>query len=445
VSFRALCIAFAWPVLAAAQVPAQEERSAIPPGALDPRLPPKPLGPALLEVAQQREAAPALEHYAAGDYAGAAALGEEVLVRTPDSHALRLAVADSYAWTGRYDPALRHYKMLLGTSYESRARVGMAEVLRWQGRADTAEAQYLAALASEPQSDEARKGLALARRELRPALTLRFAETADNQHMRRHELAAVYRRWSDDRAWRFEVGALAERNRGPTQAWSAGMVSAALWGTRLPLHPRLDLSVYDSGLRPARLFGGIELEPLPERLKLRLARVDWARLAFTEGAAVDGLTASSAGLQADAQFAGGTLRGRLDAYDISDGNRVADGELQATPAWQPLPARLVWFGGLYGRNEEREDPRYWSPRPLYGLALLGLQRSWSLEHTDVSASARRGFPVTGSARTSWSAGINARHWLRGDVAVGLDAWVAQVPRPEEYRMRQVAAFVQHVW
>ena len=438
-------LACASALCAAAQPPAEAERPAIPPGVLNPQLPQRPLEDAARQLTHDREAAPAMERYEAGDYPRAAALGEEILRRTPDMHSLRFAVANSLAWTGRYDAAIEHYSRLLGTPYEARSRLGVANALRWRGRSDLAEPHYRAALALDPASEDAQKGLALSGRELRPALTLRFVPTADSQDMRRHELAALYRRWSADRAWRFEAGVLAERNRGPTRDWWAGGLQLAVHALRLPLAPKLDVSTYDSELRGAQHFAALQVEPLPERLRMRLARVNWGRLAFTETAAADGLTAVSAGVYGDAPLAGGSLRARLETYDISDGNLVADGELQVTPAWQPLPARVVWFGGLYARYAEREDPRYWSPRPVYGLVFLGLQRSWNLDSTEITASGRRGAPVTDSARTSWSAGLNARQWLRDDIAVGVDAWVAQSPRPDDYRMRQVAAYVQHLW
>ena len=445
-TLRSVCFALACACAAqaAAQPPALD-RPAIPPGVLDPQLRPQPLESAVRELAQQREAGPTLERYTAGDYAGAARLGEELLQRAPDLHAVRAAVADSLAWTGRYDAALGHYRALLDTPYDARGRLGIANVLRWRGQPELAEPHYLAVLARDPASEDARNGLALTGRELRPALTLRFVPTADNQDMRREELAAAYRRWSADRAWRIEAGVLGERNRGPTRDWSASALSASVHALRLPFAPKLDLNLYDSELHGAQYFASLQVEPVRDRLRLRIARVNWGRLAFTEAAAVDGLTARAAGAYAEAQLPNGSLRGRLDAYDISDGNRVADGELQITPAWQPLPSRLVWFGGMYARYAEREDPRYWSPRPIYGLAFLGLQRNWSLDKTDITASARRGFPFTDSARNSWNAGINARHWIRGDVALGLDAWVAESPRPADYRVHQVAAYVQHLW
>lgn len=391
------------------------------------------------------EAASALERYQAGDYAQAARIGLGVLARAPGLHELRLAVANSLAWTGRYDPAIEQYQALLGTAYDSQARIGIANVMRWRGQADLAEPHYLAVLEREPGNEEAQSGLALGGRELRPALIARLGRTADSEDLSRQELSLAYRRWSADRSWRFELGALADRYHAPGRSWSAQGAHASVWATRLPLAPRVDASVYDSELRGAQGFATLQLEPVRDRLRLRFGRVNWARLAFNAGAAADGLTASTLGVFGESDVGAGVLRGRLDGYEISDSNRVFDGELQLTPAWQPLPYRLTWFGGVYGRRADHTDPRYWSPRPGYGLGFVGLQRGWFFERSDVTASLRRGFGFTDSARNSWGAGLNARHWIRGDIAIGLEAWAVEVPRPEKYRMHQIAAFVQHLW
>src|SRR5688500_15398961 len=139
-----LALTCIWPVFLGAQPAGEVERPAIPPGALDPQLPPRRLEDAARELEQHREAAPALQRYEAGDYPQAARLGEELLRRAPDLHALRFAVANSLAWTGRYEAALAHYRVLLGTPYETRGRLGMANVLRWRGQAEAAEPHYLA-------------------------------------------------------------------------------------------------------------------------------------------------------------------------------------------------------------------------------------------------------------------------------------------------------------
>src|SRR5688500_14401525 len=102
--------------------------SPIPRGTLDPAARVAPLDEALREVERGRIAAPVLERYEAGDYAGAARLGLRLV--DGGSQALRYAVANSLAWTGRYDEASNQYRELFGTPYDARARVGLANVMQ---------------------------------------------------------------------------------------------------------------------------------------------------------------------------------------------------------------------------------------------------------------------------------------------------------------------------
>ena len=60
----------------------------------------------------------ALERYEAADYREAARLGRQELLRAPQgpkTDELRLAVANSLAWTGDYESALNEYRALFGT------------------------------------------------------------------------------------------------------------------------------------------------------------------------------------------------------------------------------------------------------------------------------------------------------------------------------------------
>lgn len=432
----------AWLAAPRAQPPAPETLSSpIPSGTLDPRAPLAPIEDALQALKEDRLAAPVLERYDAGDYPAAARLGLRLLESAPGQHGLRLAVANSLAWTGRYDEAAAQYRQLFATPYDTRARVGYANVLRWRGQAHLAEPFYREALVREPGDKDAIEGLGLAGRELRPALSLRIGHTEDRE-IERDEVSLAYRRWSPERRWRLEAGLLAGRSRSALGDWSPHGLLASLWFPAFRFAPQVEAAYYDSGARSARLFGTVQLEPIAERLKLRAGKVDWGRTAFSAGATRDGLTAATAGVTAESGSSIGALRARLDLYDISDGNRVLDGEVQLTPRWQPLPARLTWFGGAYGRSAEREDPRYWSPRPAYGVAFVGVLRHWSSERGELTASLRRGLALSSTAGDSWSGGVDGRYWLRQDLALGLQAWVVDAPRPGSYRVHHVGAYVQ---
>src|SRR5688500_11519467 len=92
--------------------------SPIPRGTLDPAAPVAPLDDALRELERDRIAAPVLERYEAGDYAGAARLGLPLV--DGGSQALRYAVANSLAWTGRYDEASDQDRERVGTCTDPR-------------------------------------------------------------------------------------------------------------------------------------------------------------------------------------------------------------------------------------------------------------------------------------------------------------------------------------
>ena len=390
----------------------------------------------------------ALQRYQAEDYRAAARLGLRELADAPKgakTDELRLAVANSLAWTGQYDPASEQYKALFGTRYDTAARIGLANVLRWNGQADLAEPYYREVLARDPGNAEAKLGHELGGRELRPAISARGIRTSDNQGVSLNEFGVSYRRWTEDLRSRWEIGALTGRMDSPQGDFSPKGVQGALWLPQAPLAPKLEAFAYDNGVSGTRLFGAAQIEPIRDKLRIRLARVDWGRQAFSGAATRDGLTAAMLGVFGATSTPLGEVRARLDGYDISDDNRVLDGEASIKPAWQPLPWQLKWTSGVTARYAEREDPRYWSPHPAYGVVFVGLERGWYLDRLDLTASARRSFTFTETAGDGWSIGLSGRYWLAQALAIGLDAWMVNAPRPTPYTMRQVGAFVQQLW
>jgi tetratricopeptide (TPR) repeat protein len=98
------------------------------------------------------------------------------LAEAPAERAVRLRLARVLAWSQRYDEALAEYDRLLADSGPSQGEVDptlpsppellveRAEVLSWAGRNDEAIAAFEAALARDPQSARAARGLARAYR-----------------------------------------------------------------------------------------------------------------------------------------------------------------------------------------------------------------------------------------------------------------------------------------
>ena len=388
------------------------------------------------------------ERYEAEDYKAAARLGLRELASAPNgvkTDELRLAVANSLAWTGQYDPAIEQYKALFGTRHDTDARVGLANVLRWSGQADLAEPYYREVLARDPDNAEAKLGHELGGRDLRPAITLRGGRTSDNQGVSLNEFGLSYRRWTEDLRSRWEIGALTGRMDSPQGNFSPKGVQGSLWLPPTKWAPKVEAFVYDNGASGTRLFGAAQVEPVRDKLRIRVARVDWGRLAFSGAATRDGLTAGMLGMHGATSTPVGDVRARLDAYEISDDNRVLDGEATIKPAWQPLPWQLKWSSGVTGRYAEREDARYWSPHPAYGVVFVGLERGWYLDRLDLTASARRSFTFTETAGDGWSIGLSGRYWIATALAIGVDAWMVNAPRPTPYTLRQFGAFVQQLW
>jgi tetratricopeptide (TPR) repeat protein len=397
----------------------------------------------LMAVAQS-----ALERYNAEDYGAAARLGLRELADAPrgeKTDELRMAVANSLAWTGDYDPALEQYRALFGTRYDTDARVGLANVLRWRGEADLAEPYYREVLGRDPDNAEAKLGREMGGRDLRPAVTGRGSRTADNQGMSVNEFGVSYRRWTEDLKARWDVGALTGQMDSPQGNFSPQGVQGSLWLPQAPMAPKLEAFAYDNGAVGTRLFGAAEIQPVRDKLRLRVARVDWGRQAFSGAATRDGLTAAMLGISGETGTPLGQVRGRLDAYDVSDDNRVLAGEAAITPAWQPFPWQLKWSSGVTARRAEREDARYWSPHPAYGVAFIGLQRGWYLDRLDLTASVRRSFAFTDTAGDGWTVALSGRYWIAKALAIGLEAWAVDAPRPTPYTMHQVGAFLQQLW
>jgi tetratricopeptide (TPR) repeat protein len=112
----------------------------------------------------------------ADTFARAIGLYRAVLAETPEERAVRLRLARVLAWSQRYDEALAEYDRLLAEAGAPQREtdpagaspgelaIERAEVLSWAGRNDDAIGAFEAALALDPQSGRAARGLARAYR-----------------------------------------------------------------------------------------------------------------------------------------------------------------------------------------------------------------------------------------------------------------------------------------
>ena len=79
------------------------------------------------------------------------------------------------------------------------------------------------------------------------------------------------------------------------------------------------------------------------------------------------------------------------------------------------------------------------------VALLSPAARLPADRHDASAWLRLGAGFTETAKASWSAGLTGRYWITDGIALGLEAWALEAPRPSPYRMQQAMAFIQQLW
>jgi tetratricopeptide (TPR) repeat protein len=381
------------------------------------------------------------------DYRQAMLLGARALASEPNNHELRLMVANSMSWNGRYEAAIEQYEKLYGTPQEASARVGIGNILRWRGLAHAAEPFHQRAVEQQPGNAEARKALAQTQRDLRPTTTARFNHFDDNQNYKRNELAVSHRAWVSQRGLRYDIGTVLGRE-GASSSFSAKEINGALYWPSDRFSGRVEASVVNAGSAYAgktQAFARVSADFGGDVASLRIGRVNWGKISNNQQALIDGLTANQIGGSFNLRSLAGDWRGRADLYKISDGNSLWDLESSFRPSWQPLPAGLYVQGGIFSRKANRSDPRYWSPTQSFSLLTLGLGKNWWGDRGDFSAYVQRGFAMNAQSKSNFSLSLSGRYWLNNDQAIGAELYVSDAPRVGAYRSSSVSLQFQQLW
>jgi hypothetical protein len=382
--------------------------------------------------------------YEAGAYGRAAKLGAAALSQQPGNHDLRLMVANSLAWSGRLDAAVLQYEKLYGTPLENSGKVGIANVMRWRGRSNEAEPIYEAILARDPVNKEALEGKRMTDRELRPQVNKSVQLLGQTGGFARFESATLYSRYTDDRSVKWGAGYTLGKDRNAPKADKFAAIQGYVQALNWPAAPRLDLSVAD-GFNKTRLYGLVSVDLLPDTFGLRVGLVNWGHLATNAQAQADGLFARRVGAYWNAGGDWGDLKTKLDAYRVSDGNFVWDAQAIYTPAWQPVAQLFTWYTGAYAKSADKTVASYWSPSGTYGLALLGLKKSWYSDRADLTVGVQAGFRLTDEARNNLSLSANGKYWFTESTALGFDLYAASSPRPAEYKQRTLNINLLRLW
>ena len=109
-----------------------------------------------------------VELSANGDYSGVVREGASIMAREKADPELKLIFANSLAWTGNLSAAALAYADLANSPLINEAQIGLANVERWRGRDDRAYPLYQEVLKRDASNADAKEGLELSTRELRP-------------------------------------------------------------------------------------------------------------------------------------------------------------------------------------------------------------------------------------------------------------------------------------
>lgn len=379
--------------------------------------------------------------YREGNYAQVAQEGLPLLESIKSDDELRLFIANSLAWTGRLKEAMAAYDSLTKGDFRAEAELGLANINRWEGRDHIALIIYKSILKNEPENADAKEGLRLALRELRPRATVRFGGSKDSTGITQHSLT-LNARWRDETntsIW--EVETRSDRLANSVIRATGTDLTVRYRLLETPYKPRFEVSVDKNNFYAN---AGVEFEAIP--IKLDIGRVNWGKLSVTPGALAAGLSATHAGAQLNLPTQFGKFFAVADIYKVSDGNTITASTLRFTPTWQPLGSHFKLFGGVETRSAKFASLSYWSPTEGYGSGYLGISGEWGDANWDINGSVQAGKRIYGEAGRNWSAALSAKRWISTDISLGVNLWAMASKRgPQQYSDRSVYFTVEKLW
>jgi tetratricopeptide (TPR) repeat protein len=381
-----------------------------------------------------------------GDYEAVARQGLLLLAQDKNNAELRLLVANSLAWTGFLDQAATQYQLLLDTSQAQDAQIGLANVYRWRGQDEQALPIYKAVLARSPKNPAALEGLRLAERELAPRSLITAGAAVDSSDAKRRSLA-INHRWRDSTGRHvFEVELGANNDQLLALHQNERDVVLRYQALGLPLQPKLEIA---EQYQPNRvLTGSLRLHWSGAQNYVELGRLDWGKLASNAKALKGALTADHVGAAFSTRGRWGELSGKVDHYNISDGNDIFSSGLRFVPAWRPLGSHVKLFTGIETRDARKGAVAgsYWAPVDGYGTGYVGLQADWGGADWSIYGAGQVGARLYGEAGNSWSLSAGGKWWLGSNYAVGLNMFGLGSRRDNAgYRAKAVNVNLEKLW
>jgi tetratricopeptide (TPR) repeat protein len=390
------------------------------------------------------DAARLRDKFYAGEYWSVGSDGLDTLKKEPGNNELRMMVADSLAWTGRYPEAISQYQMLAGTALADSAALGMANAYRWNGWPDLATPLYLQILTSQPDNRDALDGLDRTKRELRPRTSVTLGRKTDSNSVTQNAIEISHYWRGDNLAVKYELSLNASRYTLSSVRTRQRELNFSVEHAEMAMAPRLDLSFQQEPANNAFASLRLKLHGAPD-LHATIGRVNWGNMVFQPQALLDGLVATQIGVDGSLITRPGTISAAHNDYQVSDGNQVQDSSIRFSPSWRPLGADFRYYIGLSGRIAKRNMPEYWSPDMGYLSTDIGFTNEWSMSNGDYSIYGQRGFGAGGEALNSYNLGFAAKRYLDRDWAATLGAGLLENLRTDAYRSNYLTVGIERLW
>jgi hypothetical protein len=333
---------------------------------------------------------------------------------------------------------------LAGGKYANQAAVAVGNIHRWSGRDDLAAPLYRTVLASDPTNDGALEGMEMASRELSPRTTLSFGGGKDSSDEQRRS-GTLNHRWRDrSGAQIMEIETSGVRDTLPGLEAKQGDATLRYQNLNLALKPSMELSTLTT--REHNFYGSARIRLFDDRVTLDGGRVNWGRMASNPNALASRLSAVHAGMNATLNTSIGGLYGRVDYYNVSDGNIILTSSANLATAWRPLGNRFKPYVGFETRGAKYASPNYWSPVNGAGSLYGGLLGEWGAPEWNLYASGQVGARLFGDAGTSWSVGAGGKTWVTSDIALSANLWAMSSWRDNaEYRAKAASVNLEKLW
>lgn len=384
------------------------------------------------------------DKFDAGDYWSVGSDGLNYLKEEPGNSELRIMVADSLAWSGRYADAISQYQMLAGTALSDRAAVGLANLYRWSDRPDLADPLYRQVLKSQPDNPDALDGLIRTNRALRPRTDFIFGRKSDSNSVMQNGTEIDHHWRGDNLALKYELSLNTSRYTLSPVNTRQSEVNFSVEHAGMAMAPKLDLSVQQGPIAKAFASLRLKLDDAPD-LHMTIGHVNWGNMAFQPQALLQGLVATQLGVDGSLVTRTGTISALYNGYQVSDGNQVQDANIRFSSSWRPLGVDFRYFIGLSGHFALKNVPTYWSPKTGYLSTDIGFSNEWSLPSGEYSVYGQRGFGVGGEALNSYNMGFAAKRYIDRDWAATLAAGLLKNQRTDAYHSKYLSLGAEKLW